>query len=70
MDCLQDRVTKRFWAGLRSKHMSNAKHYEWLFVSIFHEWLFADIFQRKVVKRYSLFGFEGSNLQNNLHLEN
>jgi len=45
--------------------MSNAKHYEWFFVNIF---------QRKVVKdireRYSLFGFEGSNLQNNLHLEN
>ena len=38
--------------------MSNAKHYEWFFVNIF---------QRKVVKdireRYSLFGFEGSNLQ-------
>ena len=30
--------------------MSNAKHYEWLFVRVLHEWLFANIFQRKVVK--------------------
>ena len=41
MDCLQDRLTKRFYVGLRSKYMSNAKHYEWFFVNIF---------QRKVVK--------------------
>ena len=39
-DCLQD-ATGNFKTGLRSKHMSNAKHYEWLFVNIF---------QRKVVK--------------------
>ena len=30
--------------------MSNAKHYEWLFVRVPHEWFFANIFQRKVVK--------------------
>ena len=33
MDCLQDRLTKRFQIGLQSKRMSNAKHYEWLFQS-------------------------------------
>ena len=44
MDCLQDRLTKRFQIGLRSKHMSNAKHYEW-------------IFRRKVVKKIFIVRF-------------
>ena len=37
--------------------MSNAKHYEWIFVRVPHEWLFVNIFQRKVVS-ITLFYFE------------
>ena len=50
--------------------MSNAKHYEWLFVRVPREWFFVNTFSTQGCERYSLFGFEGSNLQNNLHLEN
>ena len=44
--------------------MSNAKHYEWLFVNILEaiRMDFRKHFRRKVVN-YSLFGFEGSNLR-------
>ena len=38
---LARQVDKEVLGGLRSKYMSNAKHYEWFFVNIF---------QRKVVK--------------------
>ena len=31
MDCLQDRWAKMVQMSLRSKRMSNAKHYEWSF---------------------------------------
>ena len=45
---LARQVDKEVLGGLRSKYMSNAKHYEWFFVNIF---------QRKVVST-TLFYFE------------
>ena len=51
MHRLRGRATKNCKVDLRSKCMSTTKLYEWFF-------------DARLWKRYSLFGFEGSNLQN------